>query len=228
MKRLSRVLVTAVVFVGAVTVAAAATPSSVLNTLEVQKLVAAETPIASLRLAAHFNALADQYFAEAAKDRATATVYKAVANRSAVTTAADDCARLASRATAWGARARELARYHIDRAAGREAILPIGATSLHGGFGAPEPSAEQLHKLALTARTRADHLALREYYSMVTRKKAAEADNHLAMATAYRAGVRHGSYDPAVALERLAGIARKAAKEASQAADRHQVFANIG
>lgn len=228
MKCLSRVLVTAVVFVAAATVAAAAPPANVLNRLEVQKLVAAETPIASLRLASHFNALAEQYFAEAATHRAAATVFRAVANRSAVTTAADDCARLASRASAWGTRARELARYHIDRAAGREGILPIGATSLHGGFGAPEPSADQLHKLALDARTRADHLALREYYSMVARKKAAAADHHLAMATAYRAGVRHGSYDPAGSFERLAGIARKAAKEASQAADRHQVLANIG
>jgi hypothetical protein len=47
------------------------------------------------------------------------------------------------------------------------------------------------------------------------------------MVTAYRAGVRNGRYDPGVAYERLARIARKAAREATEAADRHQVLANI-
>ena len=47
------------------------------------------------------------------------------------------------------------------------------------------------------------------------------------MVAAYRASVRNGAYDPGVAYERLARIARKAAKEATEAANRHQVFANV-
>ena len=228
MKSLFRVAVTAVAFAFAATVAAAATPSNVLSRLEVQKFVAAETPIANLSLAAHFNGLAEQFFADATSHDAMAVVYKANANRSASTTAADSCARLAARARTWGLRARELARYHSERAAGREAVLPIGATALQGGYGAPEPNQDQLHKLALTARTRTDHLALREYYSTLARKRSAEADHYVAMATGYRAGVHHGGYDPGFAYDRLAQIARKAAKDATLAAERHQVFANIG
>jgi len=228
MKRYSRVLVTAVLFVGTAAYALAATPSGVLNKLEVQKFVAAETPIANLSLATHFNGLAEQFFAEAARQDAMAVVYKANANRSASTTAADRSARLATRARTWGVRARHLARYHSDVAAGREAVLPIGATALQGGYGAPEPSKEQLHKLALTARSRADHLALSEYYSTLARKQTADADNYVALASGYRAGVRHGSYDAGFGYDRLAQTARKAAREAALAAERHQVFANIG
>jgi hypothetical protein len=228
MKRLSRLVVTAAIFVGLATVAAAATSPSVLNKLELQKLVAAETPIANLRLAAHFDGLAEQYSAEAATYRNLAVTYKANANRSATVTAADSCARRAARATTWADRARALARYHFDLALGRQAVLPVGATALHSGYGAPEPTTDQLHRLALTARTRADHLALREYYSTVARKKSAEADSYFAMAGAFHAGVRNGSYDPAGSYDRLGRLARKAAREATQAADRHAVFANIG
>ena len=228
MKRLARIVVTAAVFIGAGTFAAAQSSPSVMNKLELQKLVAAETPIAHLRLAAHFDAVADQYLEEAAAHRDVAVVYKANANRSAATTAADSSARRAAGATTWAARARALARYHVAVAAGWDAVLPVGATALHSGYGAPEPTTAELRALARAARTRGDHLALREYYATLARKKAAEADNHLAMASAYRAGVRNGSYDPAAMYERLASAAQKAAKEATLAAERHEVFANIG
>lgn len=228
MKRFSRILVTTVLFVATAAYAVAATPSNVLNKLEVQKFVGADTPVANLSLAAHFNGLAERFFTEATNHDAMAVVYKANANRSAITTAADSCDRLAAQARTWGLRARELARYHVALAAGRQTIVPVGATALQSGYGAPEPTKEQLHKLALTARTRADHLALREYYSTLARKRAVEAENYLIVAAGYRTGVHKGSYDPGFAFERLAQVARKAAKEATQAADRHQVFANIG
>jgi hypothetical protein len=228
MKRLSRIVITAAVIVGVAAWASASTPSNVLNRLEVQKFVAADTPIANLSLASHFNGLAEQFFTDAARYDAMAVVYKANANRSATTTAADNCARWAAQARTWGLRARGLAQYHVDAAAGREATLPVGATVLQGGYGAPEPSPERLHHLALTARTRADHLVLREYYLTLAKKRAAEADNYLTIAISYRAGVRNGHYDPGFAYERLAKSARKEAREATQAADRHQVFANIG
>ena len=72
MKPLSRIVMAAAVFTGIATCAAAATPSAVLNRLEVQRLVAAETPVANLRLAAHFNALADQFIGAAASSPVTA------------------------------------------------------------------------------------------------------------------------------------------------------------
>jgi hypothetical protein len=228
MKPLSRIVLTAAVFVGIATFAAAATPSDVLNKLEVQKLVGLETTVANLRLALHFNALADQFFVDADRHRALASVFRANANRSATTTAGDQCDRLAARAEQWGGAAVELAVYYGDLASGIDSVLPARAIALQGGYGAPEPTAEQLHKLALTARTRLDHLELREYYATLAKKRAAEADDYAVMVTAYRVSVRNGAYDPGVAYERLARIARKAAKEATEAANRHQVFANIG
>jgi hypothetical protein len=117
--------------------------------------------------------------------------------------------------------------YYADLAAGFGAALPARAVALQGGYGAPEPTADQLHKLALTARTRGDHLALREYYSIVAKQKTSEAETFANAAAAYRAGVRHGTYDPALAIEQLAKTARKAAQQATEAANRHAVLANI-
>ena len=228
MKSVFRVVMTAAICLGAATLATAATQFDVLNKLEVQKFVAADTRIANLSLAAHFNGLAEQFFDEASHYRDLAVASRANANRSATTTAADTYTRLAARAATWAVRARALARYHMELGSGREAILPLGATALQSGYGAPEPTNEDLHKLALTARTRADHFALREYYSTLARRKAAEADSYLIAATGYRAGVHKGNYDPGFAFERLAQIARKAARDATLAAERHLVFANIG
>jgi hypothetical protein len=225
MKPLSRIVLIAAVFVA--TFAAAATPSDVLNKLEVQRLVALETTVANLRLASHFNALAHQFMTDAEQHRAMALVYRANANRSATTTAGDRCDRLVERAESWASAALELAMYYGDLASGIDAVVPPRATALQGGYGAPEPTGDQLHKLALTAHTRADHLQLSEYYAALAKHRAAEAADYSVMVHAYRAGVRNGGYDPGVAYERLARLARKAARSASEAANRHQVLANI-
>src|SRR6185503_2830212 len=133
MKPLSRIVMTAAVFVGIATFAAAATPSDVLNKLEVQKLVGLETTVANLRLALHFNALADQFFVDADRHRAMASVYRANANRSATTTAGDQCDRLAARAEKWAGAAFELAMYYGDLASSIDAVLPARAMALQGG-----------------------------------------------------------------------------------------------
>ena len=85
MKPFYRIAVAALALVGVATLAAAQAPSGVLNKLEVQKLVAAETPEAGTALAAHFTALADRYTADAADHKAMGQAYKANANRSAAT-----------------------------------------------------------------------------------------------------------------------------------------------
>jgi hypothetical protein len=221
------VAVTAVALVGTATLAAAAETPYLLNKLELQKRVAAETPIANLRLAVHFKALAADYDAEAARSRAAAAVFTATANRSVTTNAGRHYAAQSVRASEWAAAARELAAYHLSLAAGRAAVVPRGAGALHAGRGAPEPTAEQLHQLALRARTRTDHLELQEYYEVVARKKTAEAERHVRMAMGYLAGVRNGLCDQAATRDRLAGLARKAARTATEAANRHRVLATV-
>ena len=227
MKPLYRIAAALVACVGAAAVAAAQPPSRVLNKLEVQKLVAAETPVANLRLAIHFDGVAERYFRDAARHRATGVVYAANAHRSIATTADDHCEREAAAAAEWGVAARQLARYHDALARGRTALLPKGAAELQGGRGAPEPTAAQLHRLALTARTRSDHLALQEYYAVVAEERTAAAGGYRRMAAAYRAGVRKTVGDPASSYDRLASLASRAAKEATEAANRHRQLATI-
>ena len=226
MKPLYRVAAATVVLLGAAAVASAAIPP-LLNKLEVQKFVTAETPVANLRLAAHFTTLATRYEEDAARHKAAAVVFRANANRSGSTNAGLTCARWSADATKWAAAARELATYHVHRASGQPAIRPRGGAELQAGRGAPEPTAEQLHKLALTARTRLDHLELQEYYEVVARAKTAEADHHLRMAVGYVAGVRNGVSAAAPTRERLARLARRAAKMATEAANRHRVLATV-
>jgi len=228
MKPLSYLFVAAVAIVGTAALAAAQAPSGVLNKLEVQKLVAAETAEASVALAGHFAALADRYTADAAKHKAMGQAYKASANRSVATSAADHCARLATLATESATAARELVKYHRDLAGGKAAVVPKGAAALQGGKGAPEPTADQLHQMAMAARTRADHLSLEEYFATLAKKNTAEAEDYVAVAKAYRAGARKGTYDPAVGFDHLAKLARDAAKEAAAAANLHKQLANIG
>jgi len=228
MKPFSRVLVVAAAFLSMAALAVAQTPTGLLNKVEVQKLVATDTPDANAALAAHFNTLADRYAADAAGHKAMSQAYKANANRSAVTTAATHCERLASIAAESATGARDMAKYHQGLAGGKAAVAPKGATAFQGGKGAPEPTADQLHHLAMTAQTRTDHLALSEYFATVAKKNAAAAEDHVAMAKAYRAGVRKGTYDPAAHCDHLAALARDAAKEATAAANLHKQLANIG
>jgi hypothetical protein len=223
-----RALVVAVALVGVTALAAAQTAPGILNKLEVQKLVATDTPEANVALAAHFNALADRYLADAKGHEAMGKAYKANANRSAVTTAANHCERLAALAKESAAATREMAKYHQDLAGGKAAVAPKGAAAFQGGKGAPEPTADQLHHLAMTAKSRTDHLALEEYFATVAKKNTADAEDHAVMAKAYRAGVRKGNYDPATHCDHLVRLARDAAKEAAAAASFHHQLANVG
>ena len=228
MKRFSRVAIATVAFVGVSSLAAADSPSNVFHKLAVQKLVAAETPVANLALAAHFRAIADRYLEEAARHRATAAVYTVHSNRAVATSAGSHCEREAALATRWAAEARELAAYHVEHAAGRPAVLPMGATELWAGRGAPEPTPDQLHKLALLARTRSDHLELAEYFATVAKNAAATAQGRRRIATAYRAGIRSSVYDVAFTWDHLARLANNEARKAEEAANRHKQLATNG
>ena len=227
MKRFVRVAIATVACAAVASLAAADTPVNVFHKLAVQKLVAAETPVANLALAAHFRGVAERYLEEAARHRATAAVYTVHPNRAAATAAVSHCEREATLATQWAAEARELAAYHVEHAADRPAVLPMGATELWGGRGAPEPTPDQLHALALLARTRSDHLVLAEYYSTVAQNTVTAANARLRMAAAYRAGIRNSMHDVAATWDHLARLAKKEAKKAEEAANRHRQLATI-
>lgn len=229
MKSLSRRLaLVAVAVVASATLAFAQAPSGLVNKLELQKLIAAGTPESNATLAGHFTALADSYTADAARHKNMAQAYRASSPRSPAIGAAAHCDRLAKLATESAAAAREMATYHERLAGGGSAAAPKDAAKFHAGEGAPAPNAVDMHHLAMTARTPADHRSLEEYFTTLAKKSTADAESHALMAQAYRAGSRKGLNDPAAHCDRLVKLSRDAAKEATEAASLHRQLANIG
>lgn len=98
----------------------------------------------------------------------------------------------------------------------------IGA--LEGGKGAPASTEQELKDLAAKASTPADHRALMEYFLTTAKRYAAQADEHVAMAQAYR-GTKIAT--AAVHCDRMVGLSRDAAKEANAAAAMHKDLASI-
>jgi hypothetical protein len=222
-----RTLAAAAVALTTVTGAAAGqTPvSPILNTLEVRKLVASTDPADNARLSAHFAALADQYAGEAKRHSAMAQAFIAAPTRRfPAHTAADHCKRLATLNTESAETVRELAAHHEKLAAGVATTLPKNGARFHAGAGAPEPTDAELNALAAQASTPADHRALEEYFLTAAKRYTTDANDHVAMAQAYRG--THIS-QAAVHCDRLVSLLRDEAKEATAAAEMHKQLATV-
>jgi hypothetical protein len=134
------------------------------------------------------------------------------------------CKRLADLNTQSATTVRELASYHEKLAAGAPATPPLDGARFQGGAGASEPTEKELNALAAKANTPAEHRALEEYFLTLAKRYAAEANEHVTLAQTYR-GTRIAQ--AAVIHDRLAGLARDEAKEATAAAEMHKGLANI-
>lgn len=205
-------------------VAAQERPSGLLNSLEVQQLVARAEPADHARLRAHFAALADRYTAEAARHTAMARSFGGNPNRGYGSGMSTHCRRLAELNTQSATTVRELADYHATLAGGGEAALPRGAGTFQAGAGAPAPTDAELDALAAKASTPAEHRALEEYFLALAKRYTAEAGNHSRLAQTYR-GTRIAQ--AAVHHDRLARLATDAAREATEAASLHKGLAAI-
>jgi hypothetical protein len=200
--------------------------SPILNALEVQKLVASSDAADNERLSAHFAALADQYAREATRHDAMAQAFTAApTRRTPANSAADHCKRLATLNRQSADTLRELSAYHAKRAAGAAATAPKGAARFQSGAGAPEPSDDDLKALAARASTPADHRALEEYFQTAAKRYRDTANEHTAMAQAYR-GTRIAQ--AAVHCDRLVSLSNDEAKEATAAAEMHKGLAAAG
>ena len=205
--------------------AAAQATSPVLNTFDVQKLLLSGDAADHAKLSVHFAALADRYAADATRHRAMASAFLAApTRRTPAHGAADHCKRLVQLNTRVSETLRELSAHHRSLAGGLASTAPDGAARFHAGEGAREPSDAELNALAANATTPADHRALAEYFTTAAKRYAADADAHLTMAQAYR-GTRIAQ--AAAHCDRIVGLARDAAKEATAAAEVHTQFANI-
>ena len=209
-------------------VAAQTSSSAMLNSLEIQDLIKRAEPADHARLGAHFAALSDQYAADARKHTAMAQAYMAGPPRrggSAAISGADHCKRLATLNTQSAATLKELAVHHEGLAAGKTSAVPRDAARFEGGEGARAPTEKELSALAARASTPADHGALQEYFRTQAERYTADANNHAAMAQAYR-GTRIAH--AAAHCDRIVKLSRDSAKEATAVAEMHKGHAGVG
>lgn len=213
-----------------VAVAAAQVPTRVLNKLEVQRLVTADTPEAHAALAKHFIALADQYQSEADLYGSMSKASVGNPNHPAVGESAKLLrGRQAEQAAGLAESARDMASFHQLRSIGMSAKAPRARAAFDGGAGAPNPTAAELQAFETSARTAADHRTLQEYFLMVADEQTATANDHQAMAGSFRvSGQRSGAEYAALHCDSLARKAHDAARKAAAAAERHRQLANVG
>jgi hypothetical protein len=198
--------------------------SPILNTLDVQKLVASNELGDNAKLSAHFTALADRYAAEARRHTTMAQSSAGNPNRSTGGGMSMHCKRLAALNTQSAAALRELATHHEALAAGAASTVPAGAGRFQGGAGASEPTEAELNALGSRAATAADHRALQEYFLTAAKRYTADANAHTAIARSYR-GTRIAQ--AADHCDRIVANARESAKQAAAAALLHGQFANL-
>lgn len=196
-----------------------------LNNLEVRQLVARGEPSDNAQLSVHFSALADRFAAETRRHTSMSQSFAGNPGRSLGTGMSLHCKQLADLSTQSANTARELSTYHGKLAEGTPATPPRDAAKFHAGAGAPEPTEKELTAMAAKAGTPAEHKALEEYFLTLAKRHTTEANEHVALAQAYR-GTKIAQ--AAVHHDRLASLARDSAKEAAAAADMHKQLSNVG
>jgi hypothetical protein len=205
-------------------VSAQGTSGGLLNNLEVRQLVARAELADHARLAGHFAALADRYTAEAKRHISMSQSFAGNPSRNLGSGMSAHCKRLADLSTQSAAAVRELAAYHEKSANGAPAAPPRDGARFQGGAGAPPPTAKELGALAAKANTPAEHRAFEEYFLTLAKRYTGDANDHVTWAQTYR-GTRIAQ--AAVHHDRLAGLARDAAKEATVAAEMHEGLAKL-
>ena len=200
----------------------AQTTARELSALEVIQYVSSGQPADHARLRDHFVALADRYTADAARHAAMMTTFAGNPNRTSGENLTVSCRRRVERAIDAAVTAAELASYHGLLADGIVSAAPANAWRFEAGEGARQPTDREVRLARLDARTRAQHGALEEYFTSVETRQTARADAYTALAHAYRGNPNRRGGDPAVHLDRMAGLAREAAREARAAAFDHR------
>lgn len=229
MTLISRVLVAAAVVVLAADTSSAGTQPWLLNRLEVQRLVAMNTPEAHARLSKHFIALAEIYAADAARYAASGKAFIGNPNHGAGIGIAVRRTQQAEEAARLAVDARAMTAYHQLLSIGTAAAPPPARTRFDGGAGAPAPTQAELNELARRARTPADHRVLVEHYRTLEARDQARANEHARMADMHRgSGQRRASEAAAIHCDRMARLSREAAARAAAAASLHRQLATVG
>lgn len=199
--------------------AAQEAPPATLNAVEMRQLIARGEPGDHARLSAHFAALADRDAAEGKRHGAMSQGAGGSPTRDQTASLRAHCTQLAKLNAESAVTLRELATHHQRLAVGASSVAPTTGTKYHEGAGASVPTELELIALAANARTSADHRSLETYFLTQAKRHTSAADDHSAMAGAYRSARITGA---AVHCDRLVALSRDSAKQAAEAAAVHK------
>jgi hypothetical protein len=228
MKTLLRMLLVIVIAIAVTVPASAQVGSGVLNRLELQRLVAADTAGAHAALAKHFTALATNYRSDSARSTAFANAYIGNPNHPNHTTVRANWMQEADDATANANSARAVAAYHQLLSLGQTPRRPADATAFDGGKGARPPTSAELNNLVRAARTPSAHRELVEYFLIVARTEASNGEAYGRAAQMARVSGARSTEVIAAHYDRLASAAREAVRQADLAVELHRQLAAIG
>lgn len=223
-----RLLTMTALAMGTAQTAAAQNASGLLNTLDVQWLVAADTSVAHAALARHFIALAAMYHADAVRYSAQAASPGGNPNHPFGTDARGRRIRQANAAAAAERTVRDVAAYHLILSIGGTWRRPAGAPAFDGGEGAPPPTRAEVNELVRAARTRSAHRELVEYFLIVARTETSNAEAYMRTARMTRVSGARNTEGIAARYDYLASVAREAARQANLAIELHRQLAAIG
>jgi hypothetical protein len=198
-----------------------------LNVAGVQELIARGERADHARLADHFFALAGEYDREARLHEAISNAFGRNPNRRLVVESSPHCAWLATLSEVSAAVVRAVAAHHVQLAAGAPPTASHDLPEFQRQAPAPLPAPEELIRRAARARSPSDHWQLEQYFRELAARYADRADEHAAIAAAYRAAAGQAECEPALRSDRLALRWRDAAAEAAAVAAVHQALAGL-
>ena len=185
-----------------------------LTDKQMEELVAnASTPADHGRLRAHFLEMAATYTADADAHMLMAEGYR----RRQDNPPAIQADRIAQRAREAATTARQLVTYH-ERLGGAPKSEVQKAPTNHPGL---PMTAVQVHELIVTAKTPAEHVALRKQFDAEAVSYASEAKRHAAMAAGYRRNTAARGGDAAIHCGRFVQQMRDAGAAARALAEYH-------
>jgi hypothetical protein len=228
MRTFLRILTITALAVAPAQTAAAQNAAGLLNTVNVQRLVVADTPDAHTALAKHFVALAAIYRADADRYSARAAAPGGNPNHPFAADTRERRMRQAEAAATASRTVRAVAAYHQILSIGGTSRRPAGAPAFDGGKGAPQPTLAELNELASAAATRSDRREVVEYFLVMARTETAKAEAYAQTARMTRVSGARNTEGIAARYEHLASVAREAARQANLAVELHRQLAAIG
>ena len=228
MRMFLRILTIAALATATTQTATAQNASGLLNFLDVQRLVVADTQEAHTALAKHFIALAASYRADAGRYSARAALPGGNPNHPFSTDIRERRIRQADAAAAAARTVRAVAAYHQILSIGGMSRRPAGAPAFDGGKGARVPTPAELDELVRTARTPSAQRELVEYFVGVERTETANAEAYARTARMTRVSGARNTEAIAARLTTWRRLSREAARQANLAVELHRQLATIG